>query len=285
MKRRIMTAVRARGARHSASAFAVHACLFVCLSVGLSVSGTISHAHAQSLDGIFRSGNSAYFEGRFGDAIKDYTKLVEAGVIDPDVYFNLATAYAREGQLGRAILYFERAARLAPGDSEVASALQITRSALGKHRAESQGEAMVEAKPPLRDALVQPYAENTLAYLLLACQVLLFGLLILRGFVHGEALRTGLALGAALAGLSVLATGLLLLQKRGIFDEGRAAVVLDEGIELREGPDPRARTRATAHEGASARVLARDGSFVRVRVQDGAEGWTAASAIGIVAPD
>jgi tetratricopeptide (TPR) repeat protein len=255
------------------------------LLAGLFLGSTPDSAAAQNLDEIFRSGNAAYFEGRFDDAVTEYTKLVGARVVDPDVYFNLATAYARQGELGRAILYFERAARVAPGDAEIANALQITRSALGKQRAETQGEAMVEAKPPLRDALVRPVAENTLAYLVLACQALLFALLIVRGFVRGEAARTGLALGAALTGLAVFAAGLLLLQKRGIFDEGRAAVVLDQGTELREGPDPRARTRAKAHEGSSARVLARDGSFVRVRVQDGSEGWTAASAIGVIAPD
>lgn len=249
------------------------------------VGNTPDGAAAQSLDEVFRSGNTAYFEGRFDDAVKQYTKLVSAHVVDPDVYFNLATAYARRGELGRAILYFERAERVAPGDVEIAKALQITRSALGKHRAEAQGEALVEAKPPVRDALVRSVAENTLAYLVLAAQLLLFGLLIVRGFLRGEAARTGLALGAALAGLAVFTAGLLLFQKRGIFDEGRAAVVLDEGTELREGPDPRARTRAKAHEGSSARVLARDGSFVRVRVQDGSEGWTAATAIGVIAPD
>jgi tetratricopeptide (TPR) repeat protein len=242
-------------------------------------------AGAQSLEELFRRGNAAYFDGRFADAIRNYETIAQAGVADPAVYGNLATAHARNGELGHAVLYFERASRVAPGDSEVMRALQVTRTALGKRQAQTHGEAVVVAKPPLGEALVRSVTENTLAYLVLAFQVLLFGSLLLRRRAASDAVRTGFSLSAALAALGLAAAGLLLLQKRGVFDEGEAAIVLRDGTTLREGPDPRARTRARAHEGASARVLSRDGSFVRIRVQGGPEGWTTASAIGVIAPD
>ncbi len=242
-------------------------------------------ASAQSLDELFRRGNEAYFAGRFADAIREYETLEQAGVADADVYFNLATAHARNGELGHAVLYFERAARVSPGDAEVDRAQQITRAALGKRQAQSRGEAVVVAKPPLRDALVRSVAENTLAYLVLAFQIAFFGFLLAYRVGKSDAVRTGLAVCAALSALGLGASGLLLLQKRGVFDEGEPSIVLEEDTTLREGPDPRARVRAHAHEGASARVLARDGGFVRVRVKDGPEGWTAASAIGVIASD
>ena len=149
---------------------------------------------------------------------------------DPDVYFNLGDAYARLGKLGLAVLDFERASRLAPDDAEIAQALTAARTALGKRRSEQQGEATVQTRPPLIDALVQPYQENSLAGLTLALDALLFLLLFARPRARGEVLRTGLAVGVACAASLLVISGSALFLKRGGGSEGRAAVVLRERV-------------------------------------------------------
>jgi tetratricopeptide (TPR) repeat protein len=242
-------------------------------------------AQAESLEQILAAGNAAYFQGDFKAAAAHYQRLLDAGVRDPDVYFNLATAQARLGALGRAILYFERADRLAPDDPETLSALGTARAALGKRRAEAQGEATIETRPPLRQALVQPYRENTLATWVLVLDLLFFGLLLARGVLRGDTLRAAAAMLAATCLLGLGTASAALAVKRGAFDEGQAAVVLRDGAELREGPDPRARARSRAHEGQSARVLRRDGRFARVRVAGGAEGWLQGSDVAVIAQD
>jgi len=73
----------------------------------------------QTLGAMFSGGNEAFFRGDFAAAIGHYEQLVDAGVRDPDVYFNLATAYARHHDLGHAILYFERASRLSSSDDDI----------------------------------------------------------------------------------------------------------------------------------------------------------------------
>ncbi len=252
----------------------------------LSCVGVAAHATAaSSLESLFAAGNSAYFQGDYASAAARYQELVDAGVHDADLYFNLGTAQARLGALGRAILCFERAQLLAPQDTEIATALGMARSALGKRRAQAQGEATIETRPPLLQALVAPYREDTLAGWVLALNLLFFGLLLLRPRLRGDSLRAGIAMLAATTLLGLGSAAGALAVKRGIFDEGQAAVVLRENAELREGPDPRARSRGHAHEGQSARVLRRDGSFLRVRVAGGAEGWLQGSDVGVIAQD
>ncbi len=258
--------------------------LQTCLLAALLLTAA-SGAHAQSLIELFSAGNQAYFQGDFKHAAGYYQRLVDAGVDDPDVYFNLGTACARNGELGRAILYFERAERLSPGDTDAAQALATARAALGKRRAEAQGEATVETRPPVAEALVRPYRESTLAGLVLGLDLLFFALLFGRRFLLSETLRNSFAISAAVAALSLIAAAGALAQKSGAFDEGRAAVVLRDGAEVREGPDPRARSRAQAHEGQSARVLRRDGSFLRVRIGGGAQGWMQDRDVAMIASD
>jgi hypothetical protein len=242
-------------------------------------------AQAQRIEQLFATGNAAYFQGEFKTAAARYQQLVDAGVRDPDVFFNLGVAQARLGALGRAVWYFQRAQELSPDDPELSTALATARAALGKRRAEAQGEATIETRPPLRQALVQPYRENTLAVLVLVLEALFFGLLMARSVLRSETLRAGAAMLAALSflGLGAAASGLAV--KRGLFDDGQPAVVLRDGAELREGPDSHARSRGLAHEGQSARVLRRDAAFVRVRLAGGAEGWLRGSDLGLLAQD
>jgi hypothetical protein len=260
------------GAQVLAAAALLLACLF----------GT-GEAHAEALADVFRTANEAYFRGDFKAAVQNYERLVDAGVRDPDVYFNLGIAKARLDELGSAILNLERAARLRPGDSETTAALETARATLGKRLAQAKGEAMVEAKPPLSEALVRSVHEDTLAIALLVFDVLFFGLLLAYPRVKTDAQRNTAAVAAAACGVLLVISGTGLFLKRGGHTEGRGGVVVREGAELREGPDRHARQRATAHEGVSARVLGRDGDFVRVKIPGGAEGWMARRDIGLIA--
>jgi tetratricopeptide (TPR) repeat protein len=233
-------------------------------------------ASAQSLQRIFSAANEAYFRGDHAAAAEQYESLVRAGVNDADVYYNLATAQAQAGQLGKAILYFERALRLDPGDEAAEAALAACREALGKRLAEKKGEALVQARPPLIEALVRPLSENLLAWLVLFFDLLLFCSLVALRFAAREPVRVGLGVAAPLLGLLLLLAGAGLLIKSEALEQGRAGVVLVEDARLREGPDPRAGLRGRLVEGQGVRILAREGGFLRVRIAGGNEGWLAA---------
>jgi tetratricopeptide (TPR) repeat protein len=240
-------------------------------------------AHAEALADVFRAANQAYFRGDYKAAVQNYQRIVDAGVRDADVYFNLGVASAREDELGSAILNLERAARLRPGDAETNAALETARATLGKRLAQAKGEATIQAKPPISEALVRSVAEDTLAVSLLVFDVLFFGLLLAYPRLKSDAQRNTTAVTAAACGVLLAISGTGLFLKRGGQSEGHAGVVLREGAELREGPDRHARQRAAAHEGVSARVLASDGSYVRVKIPGGAEGWMAERDVGLIA--
>lgn len=239
-------------------------------------------ARAESLDEIFRAGNDSFAHGQYDVAAERYQRLIDAGVRDADVYMNLGLAHARAGELGRAVLAFEQSLHYRPGDTEATNALNQARASIGKRSAERQGEALVETRPPLMEAIVRPFSEDTLAYALLFCDAVLFLSLIVRRRAQNETTRTGLAVAAALSGLALLCVLSGLLVKRGTFREGEPAIVLRDGAELREAPDPRATLRARASEGGSARILARDQGFARVRTSSGAVGWMSDADVALI---
>ena len=71
--------------------------------------------------------DKAYAAEHYQQAIADYEELLKQGA-NADIYYNLGNAYYRTNNLTRAIINYERAALLAPGDADVRFNLQLARS-------------------------------------------------------------------------------------------------------------------------------------------------------------
>ena len=262
-------------------ALTVAALALPCL-LGL-VFGFAQEASAQRAEDLFREGNEAYFAGDLDAAIERYEALVAAGVDDPDVRFNLGTSYARKGRFGAAILEMERVLWLRPGDEGAERSIAAARSALGRERADREGEATVETRPPLVEAIVSGLSEATLAWLLLLFEALLLGAWIGRRVIRAEAGR--LALGIALpfaAVLTLLSLGGLLVKTGALSDGAPGIVTGRDRVALREGPDPRAEERGWAHEGERARLVDETQGFVRVELPGGRGGWVPEADVGAI---
>lgn len=238
----------------------------------------VALSSTQRMDTVFRSANRAYFEGDTRQAIELYGVLLEAGVRDPDVYFNLGVSYARAGQYGRAILHFERAARLRPSDRGAQEGAAMARAALVERDATPVSDILDAGSDGL-GAVVRPISEPFLAIGLLAANAILFGSLLLRRVVRAEPLRLALGVSASLA--IVVLTGMAagLSAKRELFEEGRLGIVTSREASILEGPHPSAGSRGRAREGERARLFERDESYVRVELDGGRQGWMAQSSV------
>jgi len=73
----------------------------------------------QSAQEDFFEANRAYKNDQFQEAIDGYLKLIENGFKNGHIYYNLGNAYFRIGDLGRAILFLERAHLLIPRDDDL----------------------------------------------------------------------------------------------------------------------------------------------------------------------
>jgi tetratricopeptide (TPR) repeat protein len=236
-----------------------------------------------SLTGVFDAANVAASRGDHARAISNYRKLTEAGVHDPDVYFNLATSFAQSGDYPRAILSYERALTLRPNDSKASDDLQAAEKALEEQRAEAEGEAVIQRSSSISDAIYGSVSEDVLASALLAANLLFFvGL----AWVSVGRRRHGWLYALLVAScVALVFCALGLGAKAGMLRDGPRAVALDDRVILREGPDPRAQVRGEARGGDRGEIVDRDRDFVKLRVVSGLEGWTPRSGVGLIDPD
>ena len=224
-----------------------------------------------------------YPRGDHAAAIRSYGTLIDVGVRDPDVYFNLATSFAQAGDYPRAILNYERALVLRPGDERAAESLRQAEKALEESRAEAEGEAMIQRSSSISDAIYRALSEDVLAYGLLAANLIFFVCLAWAWTLRRRTQSLYATLISSGVVLLFCATGLGV--KAGLLRDGPRAVALDDRVVLREGPDPNARVRGETRGGDRGQIVDRDRDFVKLQADSGVEGWAPASAVGVVDVD
>ena len=98
----------------------------ICVAATLAL---VSVASADELtdSNIFETGGALYEEGNYEEAARTYQHLVGLGYEDATLYYNLANAYYKSEDMGRAVLNYLRARRLAPFDQDIAANLSFAR--------------------------------------------------------------------------------------------------------------------------------------------------------------
>lgn len=224
--------------------------------------------------------NSLYDNGRFAEAAQAYEQLINQGAADSAVYYNLGNAYLRQGNVGQAIVNYQRAAQLDPRDAAIQANLAAA-------RAQAIDQFPAESGSPLDNftAVSNRYATmNELALLALGLWFL-FGLL---WFVYRQSgdgrLRDMLQFGVILTGLLVL-LAVAAMGSRLIGDSDRmTAVVTTESISVSAEPGAGA-TTFDLHDGAEVEIVAQRGDWVQVSLPGGqVGGWLPAEAIEAVSP-
>ena len=79
------------------------------------------HASASTSESTVRfyKANSASQAGDYDGALKLYREITDSGFVSAAVYYNIANCYMKKGELGRALVGYERALRLSPRDSDL----------------------------------------------------------------------------------------------------------------------------------------------------------------------
>ena len=186
-----------------------------------------------------------------------------------DGLYNLANSYARAGKPGLAVLYYERAALLAPDDPDIRANLENVRAA-----------AHVPTEPPKRFTRIAGAASPAWAAWIGVVGIALVGagLLARRNTPRfRRALTCGILLGIALLALTV--SNAMLLWPRM-----HEAVVLIDQTPARVSPVPMGDTGFVLPEAATVTVTAEHEDFLLIRTRDGLSGWVARANLGAVVP-
>jgi tetratricopeptide (TPR) repeat protein len=227
---------------------------------------------------IFDRGNDAYLNGDFDEAASAYRTVIEYGIIDPRVEYNLANTEFKLGRLGHALLHYEIARRLDPADEEIAANLQYARSFTIDLVEHEEPIAPLRIYRQFQDRMgpdIQAWAALILVWLITA----------LVAWACSQPGRWRALHAWLLSGLLLL----LLLTSASWYGTlnrltgTKLAVVLDDVVEVLAGPADNNATLFTVHEGLTVGLRdGRSGEWIQISHPNGLNGWLPASSVGLV---
>lgn len=223
------------------------------------------------LAGLFLKANEAYQQGDYPSAESLYRNILDAGIRNGKIYYNLGNALFRQGKTGEAIQNYLLAQQFIPRNEDLEANLGYARQ---------KAEDRVEPSAGVVRNILFWYDRLTLkemTLLFLACNVLFWSGLIARLFFHSQAV-TWLALLFFAVGITMAGTAAIRLLNE---QNGPSAVIILREVPVRSGMDPESTTLFVLHDGAEVKVENRSGDWSLIRFASGKKGWVRNEQIGI----
>ena len=213
--------------------------------------------------------DSAYARGEFQQAIKDYEALLKQGA-SADLYYNLGNAYYRSENITRAVLNYERALLLSPGDRDIRFNLQIAQAkTIDKIVPESEMFFFTWYRALVNLMSVDGWASVALVSLALVIILLLVYLFSDRVWLR----KVGFFGGILMLLLFVLSNIFAWQQKQNLLFR-KGGIVMTPTISVKSTPASNGTDLFILHEGT--KVVITDSSMKdwrEIRIADGKEGW------------
>ena len=220
-------------------------------------------------DVLWQTANTAYNSGDYAQAEACYTRILEQGLHSASLYYNLANAHFKQNELGKALLYYNRALRLRPNDEDIRHNLEYAKQST-KDSIEEIPEFFLKTWiKSLRGAL-SCTAWSILSLVMLAT-ALAFGLIYM--LAQRMSLRkTGFYLMSVTALLFVVTTAFA-WSERNMLIKRSEAIVMDSAVSIKSSPDRSATELFVLHEGTKVTIGEAIDGWAEVRIADGRKGW------------
>ena len=229
----------------------------------------LSTVFAQSPEETFDQANQHYQQARFSQAIDLYESILDNGFVNGELYYNLGNAYYKTGDLGKAVLNYERALKLMPNDEDLKHNLQLANLVITDR---------IEPTPRLFlwdywDSMKAAFSLDALTWIGYALFVLLVGsvcvIILARSY---EVRRLGLFGGSISTALLVLSI-VLFVGKIGELNRTDAAVVTAKITTVKNSPDTKSSDAFVLHSGVKVTITDSVGDWMKIRLADGKVGW------------
>lgn len=245
--------------------------LFVILTGNL-----LPAAPAPSDQAVWQQANDYYAQKQYDSAARYYKQLLEKHPDNAALQYNAGNASYRLNQVGLAVLHYEKAAFLDPGNKHITDNLLL---------AKARVQNPVPASTPIFfvswwNNLLHLFDSSVWAVLslLIFCGILL---LIYFARVRGERFAHSgrwLSLGI----VSLLICGCMTWFSYDATVHSRKAVVLQADTSFTEAPKATGKLLSTLPEGTVVEVVQERQGYINVKLPNGREGWIPAGAVGKV---
>lgn len=225
-----------------------------------------------------QQGNQYYQKQQYDKAIEFYDKVLNEGYESAGLYYNIGNAYYREGKLGYAILNYERALKLSPGDDDIQHNLALANS------------RTIDRLNTFPDFFLFQWWESFLAlftfsgwvYLSYFFYILLLAVILFYFFTRQpDKQRLAFFTGLAVLFLFILSISISAIKYNREFNI-KNGIVVEQSATAKLSPDSDSKDAFVIHEGLKVRLEDKVANYYEIRLKDGKIGWLPESDIKMI---
>jgi len=236
-----------------------------------------------SLTGLFaqttvEQANAAYAEKDFLLAAQLYETALSDEGTSAAVYYNLGNAYYRLNKIAPAILNYERALLLEPGNRDIRFNLEIVRLKT-VDKIEPVGEFFLTE---MFNAVQNGWNTDQWSYIAVVCFLLLIACLFLFFFSRKISLKkTGFYSGLILVAICLVANVFAYNQKKKLTHR-TTAIIFSATTTIKSVPDNSGTDLFILHEGTKVKISNQLGEWNKIETADGNVGWIRSREIEVI---
>ena len=226
---------------------------------------------------LFETGNKAYLDGNWNEALKSWKQIESSGYLGGELYFNMGNAYFQKNQLGEAILYWEKASTLLVDKTDVLHNLEIAR----KRLVDKLDDEVHLPVWDWFDNFRSRFSTGILAWGAILFCFLLFAVISLQRWMWRSSvlLKYSISLFAVFFAVN---TSLLYLEAR---DENlnRYCVFVSHEAEVLSAPAfGTGKMLFSLHEGTKVRIIRQVDDWFEIDAGKQRQGWVRSDAVGVI---
>ena len=224
---------------------------------------------------IIAKANKAYTDGLFTNAVDLYKQVLASGNESWELYFNMGNSYYKLNDFASAILYYEKAKKLNPGNEDINFNLKVTNNKIAD-KIEPLPEMfykrwyrnLVELFP------VDTWARITILTFILSLFFALFYVMSQRVYLR----KMGFWAGILFFILSLLSVHFS-IQNYTTLQNNTEAIIFAPTVTIKSSPDEKSIDLFVLHEGTKVNILDNIGNWYEIRIINGSVGWLPASSV------
>lgn len=223
-------------------------------------------------------GDSAYIRHDYAAAIQIYEMLLNQGE-SAEIYYNLGNSYYKSDNIAKAILNYERALLLSPGDSDIRANLEIARSKTVDKVVTVPEVFFIE----WGKSLVNRFSADAWGKMGIICFfLLLIALCLFLLSKHVIVKKVGFISGLILLFVIILTNIFAFQQKQKLLERNKG-IIMQPSVTVRSTPSESGTGLFILHEGY--KVVIKDDSmreWKEIQLEDGKVGWVPTKVMEII---
>ncbi|MDO5523111.1 MAG: tetratricopeptide repeat protein [Bacteroidia bacterium] len=228
------------------------------------------------------SASEAYRTEDYPQSIRLYEQVVAQNVSEgkesAEIYYNLGNAYFRNGETAKAILNYERALLLSPGDSDIRHNLRFARTRIEDKIDTSDSFFLTNWV----NAFKNLFNSNTWATIAVALFIGFLACIATFLFVRKIWIRqTAFYTGIVIFVFMLVANGFAFSQKNSRIQRN-TGIVMAASASIMTSPDANSQELFRLHEGTKVKLNKTDGNWIEIEIANGSVGWTSKENVEVI---